>query len=531
MTISKIRRRDLLALLGASPLISLSQAAAAAPQKRGGTLVIGYTQTPRHLNGAVQSGYATALASTQLFASPLRYDDQWRPHPYLAKRWDFSKDGKTLTLYLRDDAVFHDGHPITAEDFAYTINVIKANHPFKTMMESVDAVEIANPHTAIIRTSKPAPALLLAMSPPLCPILPKHIYDNGADIKSNPRNSRDVVGSGPFVWQEFTPGQRIVMRRFEKFFIPEHPYLDRVVIDLNPNTALEVLALEKSGIDAVTFLTVPTELERLSKNSEINVSQKGYEGQGALNWIEFNCAKEPLTDPAVRRAISMSMDKDFVTKKLMGGVAQRADGPIAPSSPFYSTKDVFIYKYDLKAAAELLDKAGYKEKNNRSRFKITMDYMPGDDTQGKAVAEYMVQQLKKLKIDAQLRASADFPSWAKRMAEHDFDMSTNYVANWGDPTIGVARTYLSSNIKPVVWTNNTSYKNLEVDKLLEQAGHEMDVEKRKALYGEFQRIITNDVPILFVDVVPFHTAARKNINNLPDNIWGMLSPYDEVSKN
>ena len=160
--------------------------------------MVGSTQTPRHLNGAVQSGIATALPSTQVFASPLRFDDKWNPQPYLAESWKLAEDGKSLTLNLRKNAVFHDGKPITSADVAFSIMAIKANHPFTTMLGPVEKVDTPDPYTAIIRMSTPHPAIVLAMSPALCPILPKHIYGDGQDLKTHPRNSTDVVGSGPF---------------------------------------------------------------------------------------------------------------------------------------------------------------------------------------------------------------------------------------------------------------------------------------------------------------------------------------------
>ena len=101
---------------------------------------------------------------------------------------------------------------------------------------------------------------------------------------------------------------------------------------------------------------------------------------------------------------------------------------------------------------------------------LTVDYMPGSDVQGKNVAEYLRSQLKKIGIAVQVRASPDFPTWAKRIASHDFDLTTDIVFNWGDPVIGVHRTYLSSNIRDIVWTNTQSYRNPKVDALLEQAG-------------------------------------------------------------
>ena len=87
-----ITRRDAVvsgALLATSPLLSLP--AWGQQAKRGGTLVLGSTQVPRHLNGAVQSGIATAMPSTQIFASPLRFDDKWNAQPYLAESWKLAE--------------------------------------------------------------------------------------------------------------------------------------------------------------------------------------------------------------------------------------------------------------------------------------------------------------------------------------------------------------------------------------------------------------------------------------------------------
>ena len=127
-----------------------------------------------------------------------------------------------------------------------------------------------------------------------------------------------------------------------------------------------------------------------------------------------------------------------------------------------------------------------------------------------------------------MRASADFPAWAKRMATHDFDLSMDIVFNWGDPVIGVARTYLSSNIRPIVWTNTQSYRNPKVDELLETAGGVLDPTKRKAYYATFEKIVTDELPIYFINVVPYHTAANKKVMNVPTTIWGPMSPMDEV---
>ena len=506
---------------------SLAPFAMAQNVKAGGTLVIGSTQTPRHLNGAVQSGIATALPSTQLFASPLRFDDQWKPHPYLAETWKLADDGKSLTLNLRKDALFHDGKPVTSADVAFTVMAIKANHPFTTMMGPVEKVDTPDPHTAIIRMNTPHPAIVLAMSPALCPILPKHVYDNGQDLKSHPKNGEGLIGSGPFKLTEFKPSQRIVMEKFDKFFLAGKPHLDKIIVNIIPDASSLMLGFERGDIQMYPFVTVPTDLKRLSENKNATLTPKGYEGIGPINWLAFNLERKTLSDVRVRKAIATAIDKKFITKALMGGFATVDDGPIVPSSPFAVT-DLVRYPVDLKKAAAMLDEAGHKAGPDGERFKLTIDYIPGGDDQQKNVAEYIRAQLKKVGINVEVRASADFPAWAKRMATHDFDLSMDIVFNWGDPIIGVHRTYLSSNIRPIVWTNTQSYRNPKVDELLETAGGVLDPTKRKAYYATFEKIVTDELPIYFINVVPYHTAASKKVMNVPTTIWGPMSPMDEV---
>jgi peptide/nickel transport system substrate-binding protein len=494
--------------------------------KPGGTLVMAFPQTPRHLNSAVQSGVATAVPAAQLFASPLRFDDKWQPQPYLAESWQLAEDGKSLTLNLRKDAVFHDGKPITSADVAFSLMAIKKNHPFDSMLAPLDKVETPDAHTAVLRMSRPHPAIILAMSPALAPILPKHVYDDGKDLKNHPRNSKDVVGSGPFRLVAFEPGRRVLLEKFDKYFLKGKPYLDKLVIDVTPDTTSTMVGLERGSVQMLPFFSNTTDLQRLRANKQIAVTDKGYEGVGAMNWLAFNLKDKALSDVRVRKAISYTVDMNFINKALNGGASKSADGPIVPSSP-YATKDLVTYPVDLKKAAALLDEAGFKVGPDKTRMKLVLDYVPGGGG-AKALAEYVRAQLKKVDVAVDVRTSADFPSWAKRMADHEFQMSIDTVFNWGDPVIGVHRTYLTSNIKNQVWTNTQSYSNKKVDELLEQAGQEMDMAKRKALYAQFQKIVTDEAPIRFLNLVPYHTLTRANVGNVPTTIWGPVSPLDEV---
>lgn len=188
--------RGLSGTIESAAAIAASAPSTAPVWAEGGSLVIVSSQVPRHLNGAVQSGIATAVPSTQLFASLLRYDENWEPQPYLAESWEVSQDGLSVTLNLVAGATFHDGTPITSEDVAFSLMTTKEKHPFKSMFAPVEAVDTPDPLTVVIRLSQPHPALFLAQSTALAPVMPKHVYGDGQDVASHPRNSTDVVGSG-----------------------------------------------------------------------------------------------------------------------------------------------------------------------------------------------------------------------------------------------------------------------------------------------------------------------------------------------
>lgn len=508
---------------------SLALTAGVAYAKDGGTLVWGSTQIPRHFNAAVQSGIATMMPGAQIFASPLRFDDEWNPQPYLAESWRFQDDGRSLLLTLVPNARFHDGKPVTSEDVAFSIMTAKANHPFQTMFAAVERVDTPEPRVAIIRMSQPHPAILLALSPPFLPVLPKHIYGNGADPKSHPRNL-DPVGSGAYKFVEYKPGEYLILEKNADYFIKGRPHFDRVIFRYIKDPNALALALERKEVHFVPFWAELTMLDRLEKIPGIAATPKGGEAIGPNNWLALNTARKPLDDVRVRKAIAYAVDRDFIVKKLHRGRSQAALGPITPASPFYNP-NVEPYKLDLAKANRLLDGAGLKRGTDGMRFAVTIDYIPGNREMHQNIAEYLKPQLKKIGIDVTVRAAPDFPTWAKRVGGHDFDLTTDSVFNWGDPVIGVHRTYLSSNIRQgVIWSNTQSYSNQKVDELLAKAGTEPNAEKRKALYQEFQKIVVDDVPIVYLNLLPYYTLYDKTLKNLPLTIWGAVSPIDEMHR-
>ncbi len=508
-------------LMGAAA-IATAGLAAAPVHSEGGTLVIVSSEVPRHLNGAVQSGVATAVPSSQIFASPLRYDEDWTPQPYLAESWEVAEDGLSVTLNLVQNATFHDGQPITSEDVAFSIMTIKENHPFKTMFAPVETIETPDAHTAIIRLSQPHPALLLALSPALAPIIPKHVYGDGQDVKSHPANSAPV-GSGPFMLTEFTAAEAVVMKKNPNFFIKGRPKLDEIIIRIIQDPSAILIAMENGEGDMYPFVAGSQEIRRLQKVDALEITDQGYAGIGPINWLAFNTKSDKLSDVRVRQAIAYATDRDFITKALHRGVSTPQRGPIIESSPFFDDS-IAAYDVDLDKAKALMAEAGFGD-----GMELTIDFIPGPKEQQQSIAEYLKSQLKKIGIDLTVRSAPDFPTWAGRVSSYDFELTMDSVFNWGDPVIGVHRTYLSSNIIPgVIWSNTQQYSNPRVDELLAQAAVELDQDKRKALYGEFQQIVGQDLPIYWINASPYHTAYSKKIKNPPLGIWGTMHPMDMV---
>ena len=233
--------------------------------RRGGKLVIcSASGHPRHFNPAVVSGDATALPGAQIFASPLRFDEKWQPQPYLVRSWEISKDGLSVTLRLVEGATFHDGRPITSDDVAFSVLAVKTYHPFQSMLAPVERVDTPDPHTAVIRLVRPHPAILLAMSPALLPILPRHVYGDGQDLKTHPANLAPV-GSGPFKLVKYVPESFVLLERFNEFFIPGRPYLDEIEIRFQGDQKAKLVDMERQEGQLLYPVSDPVSLDRLSR--------------------------------------------------------------------------------------------------------------------------------------------------------------------------------------------------------------------------------------------------------------------------
>lgn len=493
--------------------------------KRSGELVVAMDDRMRHLNPAVQSGSATGIPGSQLFASLLRIDRHWNYHPYLARSWEMAQDGLSCTFRLRKGAVFHDGHPITSADVAFSIETVRQHHPFKSMLAAVEAVDTPTPLTAVVRLNQPHPALLLVAASPMLPVIPKHIYGDGQDLKTHPANWK-VVGSGPFKLNEVKEND-IILDRFTDFFIPGKPYLDRIVfVSVNSRS---IPAMFESGVIHVWGSSATKTVKgQLDKIDHLKVDYDAHAGIGPQMWLAFNLRKPPFEDLRVRQAMALAIDREFLVSKLFDGRARKATGPISPGTLFY-TDDVEQYDPDVEKANRLLDEAGYPRNHRGMRFNAKIDVLP-TQLEFFEAAEYLHRDLlRKIGVNLEIVRHTSFPKWAERVSNWNFDLAIDDVYNWADPVIGVHRTYDCANIrKGVIWSNTQGYCNETVDILMELAGRETDVDKRKSLYAEFQRLVAKELPVYWLAKVPFATIYHRDLAGMDNSIWGSMFPYDEV---
>ena len=269
---------------------------------------------------------------------------------------------------------------------------------------------------------------------------------------------------------------------------------------------------------------------RLKNNPKLNVFTNAFAGLGIVDYLEFNLRKAPFNDVRVRQAIAHAIDRKFLVEKFQAGVTQPLEGPLPPDSPFAS-KDLVHYDYDLEAAKKLLDEAGLKPDANGIRFKATIDAPTFSPDGLGRVADYLKPQLRKIGIELERRVSPDNPTWAQRLSNYDYDMSMSQIYNYPDPVIGTHRLFLCKNqIKGVMFTNTGGYCNEKIDAILDQASKETDFEKRKALYAQFQKIITEDVPYVYTTTELPYGVASKSVIGLPKTVLGTMTPMWDIER-
>ena len=217
-----------------------------------------------------------------------------------------------------------------------------------------------------------------------------------------------------------------------------------------------------------------------------------------------------------------AMNRNMVVNNIFFGLGKVSTSPFVTTEMFYD-KNMPPMAFDMKKARELIKESGIKPGDYTIR-QLSFPYGSTWDRLG----EYTKQALEQLGFKVNLE-STDAGGWASRTGNWDFDLTTNFTYQYGDPALGVQRLYISSNIvKGSPFANVQGYSNPETDKQWEAAASEVDPAKRQALYTQLQTTLVNEVANGFLVDMEFPTLYRANVKNLVKTAIGLNESFDDV---
>ena len=505
----------------------------AAAQKRGGTLVMLVQPEPPTLASYISTSGPIGQVATKVYEGLLNYDFNLKPVPALAESWKISADGKTISFTLQKGVRFHDGKPFTSADVKFSVlEVLKKVHPrgSATFRELTD-IETPDEHTAIFKLATPAPYLMMALSGYESPILPKHLFE-GTDIKTS-KYANAPVGTGPFKFVEWQRGQFMRFDRNPDYWRKGRPYLDRIVARFVADSATRTAAIEKGEAHVGGFAAIPwSDVKTLAKLPQIETTKRGYEMSSPIVQLDFNTRKAPFDNLKVRQAVSYAINRKFVIDNVWFGFGKPATGPISSNFAVTGLYTPEVKSYNvptgIEMANKLLEEAGFTRGPGGVRFEIVHDLTPyGEEWQ--RFGEYVQQVLAEIGIKATLRYE-DVPTWLRRLyTDYDFQLTNNWIQGLADPVIGVHRLYHSNQIRQgTVFVNLTRWSSPRTDQLMDQATVEQNPKKRAALYKEFQQLVVEAAPIVWVHELHFVTVYNKQFKDLIVSPLGIYTTFDRA---
>jgi peptide/nickel transport system substrate-binding protein len=528
---SRPSRRQLLAGLAAAGfvpgLMTLSQARAqgVAP-KRGGTLNTILAPEPPILVLGVNNQGPTLICASKIYQSLLKFSPKLEPLPQLAKSWELSDDKLTYTFHLQENVKWHDGQAFTAGDVIFSVMKfhMELAPRARGIFAKIKEASAPDPLTVKFTLDAPFEPFLLMFDVTAAAIVPKHIYD-GTDYRNNPANQKPI-GTGPFQFAEWQRGNFIRLTRFEGYWKPGQPYLDEIIYRIVPDSQSRALALQTGQVLLTQSSDIePFDVPRFRELPNLTVETKGWEYFAPLSWIELNHRVKPLDDKRVRQAISHAIDRDFIAQRLWFGVGKAATSPVASSTRFYDPASK-LQAHDPKAAMQLLDAAGLKPNAQGVRFSLKHIVLPYGEVWSR-LSEYLRTSLHQVGIELVLE-STDAGAWARRVGDWDYESTINFVYQYGDPTLGVERSYVSTNIQKVTFANTGGYANPEVDKLFATARAAADPKDRQAAFSAVQKLLIDDIPQIWLMELSFPTMYDKRLHNVIELGTGVHASFDDV---
>ena len=485
----------------------------------GDAVVVGSIGEPSTLIPILASDSASHEVAGHVYNGLLRYDKNLKLEGVLAETWEVSSDGLTITFHLRKGVKWHDGRPFTSHDVLYTYRVIidpKTPTAYADAFKQVKSADAPDQYTFRVTYGKPfAPALeSWGME-----ILPAHLLEGNDITKSE--LARKPVGTGPYRFKEWVAGQQVVLESNHDYF-EGRPYIDRYVYRIIPDPSTMYMELKSGGLD--TMGLSPVQYQRQTNTPQFLSRFNKYRYLAfAYTYLGYNLRHPLFRDKRVRQAITSAINKDEIVQGVLLGMGQVAHGPYKPGT-WASNPNIKAFGYDVVRAQKLLEDAGWREKGkdgilvkDGKRFSFTILTNQGNAERLKT-ALIIQQRLRGVGIEVKIRV-VEWASFLKNFIDKgDFEA---IILGW---TIGqdpdLFDVWHSSKTGPKE-LNFIGFKNVEVDRLLEEGRGTFDMKKRQLAYWRIQEILAEEQPYTFLyvpDALPVVNARFRGIEPAPAGI-------------
>lgn len=487
-------------------------------------LTVGVRAGPLSIDPHFTASGTHAEAIKHVFEALVRSGNNLELEPGLATSWSVVDD-TTWEFKLREGVKFHDGSDFTAEDVKFSIEripLVTGPNPTTIYVRRVAGVEIVDDLTIRIKTDGPAPNLpndfirLFVVSHNAA-----KDFSASADKAAEGFNSgKAAIGTGPYKFVSWTPKEELVLEAFEGYWGGKEPW-DKVVRKELPNDAARVAQLKAGQVDLISRIPasdVPT-LEMDDKLSVVrqdsvylfNMSFDFRDKPPQITAKDGSpLEKNPFQDPKVREAFDLAIDRETLTEIAMEGMGTAQSQLVTPNIFGYNP-DIKVTTPDPAKAKQLLAEAGYPD-GFKVTFSFTNDRLPADKDVGTTIAQMLTAIGVQVETNAQPGA-VFFPANTRG----DFSLT---MSGWGTLT-GESNYTLSSlahtndPAKKLGAFNLRGYSSPAMDKLIEDAGVEMDEAKRKQLLMDANALVASDRPYLAIASTVTAWGMKKGLTIVP----------------
>lgn len=445
--------------------------AATSARPGAGKLVLATTLGPVNMDPADAQLTASMQVYQNIFQKLVNFDAHFNFIPGLATKWT-QEDARTWTIDLVEDALFHNGQPVTARDVKFTFDRLPG-HANAIFFQALKRTEAIGKHRVRFHLKQPYGPFLATLA------ALGDIVNEKAVKSSDPK--LHPVGAGPYRLKEWVKDDHVTLERWEKFFQHGSPHVDEIVFRAIPNDTVRLTALQTGGVDWIE--EVPKQqVSSLLRAHEI----KATAARPYLPYmIWLNASKPPFDDIRVRQAVAWAVDRDELAKIVWFGTAPPATEAVSPPNPWYSGVDPYKGGPDPERAKALLKAAG------REGLRVTFAgaQAPIYTRQG----EVLKSQLSKVGIDVDIQ-NYEIGQWFQQIATKKYDMTISYWSITSDP----AHFYLPLAFSSSPW-NFPHHKSARVDAALRKFVFTTNQKKREAAYPALVRAVAEEAAIIVLN--------------------------------